>query len=204
MKSHALAIVLGIVVSLSVSAADYPFPGVAPTREQTPYYPFTQAGYGAGTVYGWFYGTDANADGYLTTSELQDFQFSFFANDGSSFQSLAVPVDQMFTTGGFRFRIGGSLLGDDAGEFVAAGGTATNGFSLVADSNGGIFSSPAGFPVGVVTTHELLQVLPLQVIPEPAVSTLTLAGLGLTALFVRRRKQRSDHLIPGMPDSDQI
>src|SRR3954464_1749045 len=109
MKLYALAGQLALVTSMPVRA-DYPFPGVAPTPQQTPYYPFIQTGYAAGTVYGWFYGTDANGDGILTSPELTDFQFSFFANDGSSFQSLAVPVNEILSSGGFNFRIGGSLL----------------------------------------------------------------------------------------------
>ena len=71
---------------------------------------------------------------------LSTFQFSFLVDGGAfSFQTLAVPADQIFANGGgFNFKLGGALLGDDAGEFIAAGfgGTNTVGFSYTSGPGG--------------------------------------------------------------------
>jgi hypothetical protein len=178
MKSHLVAAALVVAAALPVSAA--PPPG----------FTFTQAGYANGTLNGWFTGVDANADGFLSTSELSDFQFAFFATDGSSFQSLAVPVDQMFEGGGFLFKLGGTVLGDDPGEFIAAGitGVHTAGFSYTASSAGGTLVPPADFSIGVTSTVQLVQVVP---VPEPATGALMLIGLAALAGVARRPERRA-------------
>jgi PEP-CTERM motif len=150
-----------------------------------PDYTFTQAGYpGATSVWGWFSGKDQNADGYLTAPELTDLQFSYSLNS-DSFESLAVNVSDMLNGGGFRFKIGGELLGDDLGEFVAAGigGLATAGFSYRSDVTGGVFVSPPDFPIGTVSTQEPIHVAP---IPEPSTLALLLAGLAAIGLGLKR------------------
>jgi len=167
--------------------------GVASSAWATPApdFTFTQTGYDKGELSGWFSGTDQNSDGYLSTTELTDFQFSFYAFDGSYFESLAVPVDQMFEGGGFLFKLDDNILGDDPGEFVAAGigGTHTAGFSYETSASGGVFKSPDDFPVGTTTTEQLVNVTP---VPEPASLSMLLSGLLLAALmggrqlFVRR------------------
>ena len=187
---------LALALALPVSAKLFP-PGIQdpPIPE---YYPFTQSGYSTGNMYGWFWGTDKNGDGSLTTSELSTFQFSFLANGGSSFQTLAVPVDQIFANGGgFNFKLGGSVLGDDAGEFVAAATGATNSVgttvasSYMSGPNGGTFTTTDPlWPLPQDTTRELVQVLPAVLIPEPATYALMVAGMlliGVSAGMNRRR-----------------
>lgn len=187
-------VVIGMLLLLGGQAgiAATPFmPGVYPGCPQPyfqlgcPDYTFTQAGYpGATSVWGWFSGTDLNADGYLTALELTDLQFSYSSNSGS-FESLAVNVSGMLNGGGFSFKIGGDLLGDDLNEFVAAGigGLATVGFSYRSDETGGVFVSPPDFPIGTVSTTELIRVAP---IPEPSALALLLAGLATIGFGLAR------------------
>jgi len=153
---------------------------------------FTQGGYPDGTVSGTFSGMDLNDDGVLTTSEMTDFQFSFFATDGSFFESLAVPVAQMFDGGSFEFRLDDLVLGDAPGEHVAAGigGTHTAGFSYVASDAGGTFYSAPGFPVGITSTVELVQVSvapPLPGVPEPAAAALIASAMGALVWRLKAR-----------------
>jgi hypothetical protein len=196
MKASGIA--AGVLLVLSgthLNVAAMPFvPGVYPGCPEPyfqlgcPDYTFTQIGYpGATSVWGWFSGEDLNADGYLTTAELTDLQFSY-STASASFESLAVNVSAMLAGGGFRFKIGGDLLGDDVGEFVAAGigGLATAGFSYRSDETGGTFVSPPGFPIGTVTSIEAIRVAP---IPEPSTSALILVGLATVFGLARCRNR---------------
>ncbi|MEP6502891.1 MAG: hypothetical protein ABJD97_06160 [Betaproteobacteria bacterium] len=169
----------------AVAAALLASPALASTELQR--FNFTQGGYANGAVSGTFSGIDANDDGVLTTPEMTDFQFNFFATDGSYYQSLAVPVDQMFDGGSFEFRLDDLVLGDAPGEHVAAGigGSHTAGFSFLASSAGGTFISRPGFPVGTTVTTEWVQVTVAPGIPELPTATLMLAALGVLGL--RRR-----------------
>jgi hypothetical protein len=189
MKAHICEGLLVLALALSANAQVFPSVLVVPN-----YYPFVQSGYENGTAYGWFWGTDQNNDGYLTTSELSTFQFSFQGNRGDSFASLAVPVNEMFANGGgFSFKLGGTLLGDDTGEFIAAGigGALTSGFSYVSGPDGGVFSSTfPGWPFSRDTTPKIVDVLPVVLIPEPATYALMLAGVVVIRIIVRRGAQR--------------
>lgn len=187
-----VAIVTLLLLGGRAEAAATPFtPGIYPGCPEPyfqlgcPDYAFTQAGYpGATSVWGWFSGSDLNADGYLTAPELTDLQFSYALNS-AGYESLAVNIAGVLNGGGFGFRIGGDLLGDDAGEFVAAGieGLATGGFSYRSDEAGGVFVSPPGFPIGTVSSTELIRVAP---IPEPSTLALFLAGLAAIGLTLVR------------------
>jgi len=159
---------------------------------------FTQGGYPNGTVSGTFSGMDLNDDGVLTTGEMTDFQFNFFATDGSFFESLAVPVAQMFEGGSFDFRLDDLVLGDAPGEHVAAGigGIHTAGFSYVAsDAGGTIFPAP-GFPVGITSTVELMQVSVAPTvpgIPEPPAAALIASAVGVLAWRLKVRNSLGQH-----------
>jgi len=166
---------------------------------------FTQGGYAEGTVTGTFSGMDLNDDGVLTTSEMTDFQFNFFATDGSFFESLAVPVAQMFEGGSFEFRLDDLVLGDAPGEHVAAGigGTHTAGFSYVASDAGGTFYSAPGFPVGTTSTVELMQVSvapPLPGVPEPPAAALIASAAGVLVWRLKGRHSLGQRRLSGGPD----
>lgn len=146
-----------------------------------------------GQLRGTFVGHDGNGDGYMDSSEVTIFDFSYFASDGSSYQfnpgkvPLAVFYPDIFTGGGFLYKLGSTVagskaqLGDDFGEFVAVGlsGSVTGGFSLVADSSGGIFAAPPAFSHSD-STFQLVQTTLVSFtspIPEPETCALMLVGL---------------------------
>lgn len=183
-----LGIALAAVMSTGAGATSTPVTSArASATGALPDYTFTQTGFSNGYLTGSFSGDDLNGDGYLMTGEVTDFQFSFFGTDGSSFESLAVPVDQMFDGGGgFGYKLGSKFLGDDPGEFVAAGLSKiyTAGFSYIASGSGGTFFSPPDFPIGETSSSKLIgHITP---IPEPTTSALMLSGLLLLSVAWRR------------------
>ena len=184
--SRLLLGVVAAVASLGAHAGDV-FTGIPP-----PYFPYIQ-GYPDGRVYGWFFGMDVDLDGRLTTSEVVNFQFAFEANDGSSFATLAVPVKEIFADGGgMSFVLGGSVLGDDEGEFISAKSvTSFDTWTYKSGPDGGVFDSTVagpGWQFLPQVTLERVQVLPfvgVGAIPEPATDALMLGGL-LALLAVHR------------------
>jgi hypothetical protein len=67
-----------------------------------------------GQLSGTFFGRDGKGDGYLDSSELTIFDFSYLASNGSSHQfnpgkaPLVVFHPNIFIGGGFLYRLGGS------------------------------------------------------------------------------------------------
>ncbi len=153
-----------------------------------------------GQLSGTFVGRDGNGDGYLDSSELTIFEFSYLATDGSSYQfnpgkaPLAVLHPDIFIGGGFLYRLGSTTpgskaqLGDDSGEFVAVGlsGSATGGFSFVADSAGGNFGTPVGFPHSDSSSQLVQTVLITFASPVPEPETCALLLVGLIGIGIRR------------------
>ncbi len=153
-----------------------------------------------GQLLGTFVGHDGNGDGYLDSSEVTVFNFSYFASDGSSYQfnpgnvPLAVFYPDIFAGGGFLYKLSSTVagskaqLGDDFGEFIAVGlsGYVTGGFSLVADSSGGTFAAPLSFLHSDITSQLVQTTLIWFASPIPEPETCALMLVGLVGIRIRR------------------
>ena len=166
-------------------------------------YNFSQGGYqGGATVSGSFAGEDLNGDGYLYSfmynpGELTAFELTFSGNDDVAAFTLGLS-----NLGGFIFRLGGSVLGDDVGgvtgplsevlgannAFLRFGAAGTINFQAACDGQvtcGAIEAIP-GF-ARLASSTESIIVTPATAVPEAG--SIGLLGLGALAIGARRRRR---------------